>query len=96
MEVVAAGMEEMGRNGGRARRPGRPQPRWPGQRPPAWRAAPAVQREGEQAGEKCGGAAGMEAGEERRRERGEDDRWGPPSMSAKITNKTSQGVICPV
>ena len=52
MEVVAARMEEMGRNGGRARRPGRPQPRWPGQRPPAWRAAPAVQREGEQAGEK--------------------------------------------
>ena len=96
MEVVAAGMEEMGRNGGRARRPGRPQPRWPGQRPPAWRAAPAVQREGEQAGEKCGGAAGMEAGEERWRERGEDDRWGPPATSAKTTNKTSQGVIYPV
>ena len=71
MEVVAAGMEEMGRNDGRARRPCWPQPRWPGQRPPAWRAAPAVQREGEQAGEKCGGAAGMEAGEERRREREE-------------------------
>ena len=61
MEVVAAGMEEMGRNGGRARHPCRPQPCWPGKRPPAWCTAPAVQQEGEQAREKCGGAAGMEA-----------------------------------